>query len=650
MRFVFTKEENIKNAEYVFSLDINIPCDTIELSAADTYTVYADGEFIAYGPDRTAAGYSRVRVIDIKGVKRLEIRVLYFGIPCYECDLQQGFFGASVLCGDREIYSTDDFSCEKDLSRMTNMPRYSMQRGFVEGFDLTKQGRVTVECAEVKAPKIISKTKDRCDYNTESFVLDGSALFTGFSKIRPLNPASSIAKSIGPETFSLDDAINRATNKYIAFDYHLQNEKSGFLCLEIEGDGEIFITFEEILPDGEWYFRRSECNDVLYVKAAGGKACVISREPYTMKQLKVILENPNTKITPSFILYQNDRLPPLKKTNNEVYDKISEAAKNSFIQNAVDLFTDCPGRERAGWLCDSYFSGIAENFFTGKNDIERAFLENIILANTPDIAEGMIPMCFPSQHANGRYIPNWAMWFVVELEEYLERSGDRELVLSAKDKVYALLDFFKGYLNSDGLLESLDSWVFVEWSAANDYTDGVNYPSNMLYSRMLRSASRLYNDPTLSKQAERVETEVIKQSYNGKFFVDNALRVNGELVRQDDHITETCQYYALFMGIYNSPEFSRLIKDEFGPNRKDKYPEVKPSNMFIGYYLRLFWLLSLEEYSRVLDESVAYFSKMADITGTLWEHNGPIASCNHGFASVAAYIIYNAAKNMESRM
>ncbi len=34
-----------------------------------------------------------------------------------------------------------------------------------------------------------------------------------------------------------------------------------------------------------------------------------------------------------------------------------------------------------------------------------------------------------------------------------------------------------------------------------------------------------------------------------------------------------------------------------------------------------------------------FLGKMADLTGTLWEHNGVCASLNHGFASFAGVMI-----------
>ena len=40
----------------------------------------------------------------------------------------------------------------------------------------------------------------------------------------------------------------------------------------------------------------------------------------------------------------------------------------------------------------------------------------------------------------------------------------------------ALFDYFERFRNEDGLLEKLESWVFVEWSKANHFVQDVNYP------------------------------------------------------------------------------------------------------------------------------------------------------------------------------
>ena len=112
---------------------------------------------------------------------------------------------------------------------------------------------------------------------------------------------------------------------------------------------------------------------------------------------------------------------------------------------------------------------------------------------------------------------------------------------------------------------------------------------------------------------------------------------NGKLELSGE-CTEVCQYYAFFFGIANNITHSKLLKtliDDFGPKRAEdnKYPEIYPANAFIGNYLRLDILMQYGEYDKALENIKGYFYYMAQRTGTLWEHTGTTASCDHGFAS-----------------
>jgi len=210
--------------------------------------------------------------------------------------------------------------------------------------------------------------------------------------------------------------------------------------------------------------------------------------------------------------------------------------------------------------------------------------------------------------------------------------------------VLDLLDYFKPFENSDGLLEKFDSWIFVEWSKANDFVQDVNYPSNMLYADVLDATARLYELPELDAKADRVCETIRNQSFDGAFFVDNALRKDGKLEVTRNR-TEVCQYCAFYFGIA-TPEthgelWQKLVTD-FGPQRKQTkaHPEIHPANAFIGNMLR-FELLAHDGRSRqILNEAIGYRLYMADLTGTLWEHDSHLASCNHGFASHAAHVYY----------
>ncbi|MBN1441211.1 MAG: hypothetical protein JXA90_00815, partial [Planctomycetes bacterium] len=326
-------------------------------------------------------------------------------------------------------------------------------------------------------------------------------------------------------------------------------------------------------------------------------------------------------------------------------NRLFDAGRETYRQNAVDVFMDCPSRERAGWLCDSFFTARVAKDLSGDTTVERSFIENFLLAEKFEfLPDGMLPMCYPADHNDGVFIPNWALWFVVELEEYLARSGDRKTVDALKPRVLKLFDYFKKFRNEDGLLEKLESWVFVEWSKANEFVQDVNYPSSMLYAAALDAAGNVYSRSDLKKEAEAIRSVIRKQSFDGKFFVDNAVRQDGRL-RVTTNRSEVCQYFAFFFHVADPtshPELFKILVEEFGPKRKETgaYPEVHPANAFIGNMLRLEILSRYGRRRQILDESVAYLLYMADETGTLWENIGSYASCNHGFASHIVHTLY----------
>jgi hypothetical protein len=335
-----------------------------------------------------------------------------------------------------------------------------------------------------------------------------------------------------------------------------------------------------------------------------------------------------------------------------------DAAVATFAQNAVDVFSDCPGRERAGWLCDSFFTARVSWLFTGSNEMETLFLENFALPERfENIADGMLPMCWPADHLDENFIPNWAMWFVLQLDEYArERKGDAALVAKLRPRVEKLVRFFEAYENADGLLEKLPAWVFVEWSKANTFVQDVNYPSNMAYAGMLDAVARLYGRADLAAKAARVRRTVKEQSFDGRFFRDHAVRAaDGRLEVRPD-VTETCQYYAFYFGVASfetDGALWRRLLDDCGPVRKvlERYPDVGPSNAFIGNYLRLELLSRAGLPERIDRESRGFFTYMAERTGTLWEHDShdsTAASCCHGFAAHVAVLIDRDLKKMKA--
>jgi alpha-L-rhamnosidase len=234
---------------------------------------------------------------------------------------------------------------------------------------------------------------------------------------------------------------------------------------------------------------------------------------------------------------------------------------------------------------------------------------------------------------------------VIQVNDYAQRGGDPILIAKLKPRIEGILNYFNNFENKDGLLENLQSWIFVEWSKANSFVKDVNYPTNMLYSAVLSNAADLYKNDNWRKKSERIKQTILKQSYNGTFFVDNGVRNKGGKLEITNNTTEVCQYYAFFFNIatpVSHPELWRKLTTEFGPERNDKltWPNVFRANAFVGNYMRMDILSRYGLKTQLMSEIQDYFYAMAKTTGTLWENMSSEASCNHGFASYIGHVLY----------
>jgi alpha-L-rhamnosidase len=450
-----------------------------------------------------------------------------------------------------------------------------------------------------------------------------------------------------PEPLGPDDTLHLCEKTYQILD--LGTNLTGFIGATVacRSTARLYIVFDEILVDGDVDFKRLGCVNAVRYELEPGRYELETFEAYTLRYLKLMVVEGACDV--EHVHLREYAAPDVWEAQFAASDprlnRLFEAGRETYRQNAVDLFTDCPSRERGGYLCDSFFTARAGHDLSGTTAVEHAFFENYLLPETfAFLPDAMLPMCYPADHNDGLFIPNWALWFVVQLDEYLARSGDRATVDALRPRVLKLLDYFTRFRNDDGLLEKLDGWVFIEWSKAGEFVQDVSYPTNMLYAAALDAAARLYGLPELAADAEKIRATIRAQSFDGTFFVDNAVRQDGKLVRTGNR-SEACQYYAFFFDVATPEthlELWRTLCEHFGPRRTppDAYPDVYSCNAFIGNMLR-FELLSRYGRSRqLLDEITAYLLPQADLTGTLWENTTACASCNHGFASHVVHTLY----------
>ena len=669
-------ERDTKNSLFSFCLHAEgiEKDDVLKLAALNIYSVYIDGEFVRFGPEKTAHNTCAVDEIPLgvygKSSLSIVVAVTGYNVVALSVHNTKPFFSAEI----EGKYTTDDFSAHLMNDRVIAVNKYSYQRHFCECYTMKRDRRdflcgdfslfPTAETEEVKGAREVRRETEVPTYErvTPSVLKTGHVFEDGTIgefKDRALPdisenfgyPYDKLERNILDEvhTYVIGTDANGGDKPYTLFDYG--REISGFpvLSCRVKSDNaRIYLVWDEILSEnGKLEVFRMKTANVICYDLAKGDYRIMSAEPYTYRYAAIVTAQGEVEYeNPETVLLENPDAEKLSFTCSDAdYELILDAAQNTFAQNCVDIPTDCPSRERAGWLCDSYFTARAEKLFTGKNTVEAHHLVNY--AGSPQFEyfeKGVVPMCYPGDFPAERYIPNWAMWYIIEVADSIKRSGSRKSAELSVEKVKGLVELFGRYENELGLLEKLDSWVFVEWSRANDFVQEINFPSNMLYCGMLRAAAEILGDESLSRKADKLREVIRSTARKGLFFSDNANRdKNGNIV-VTDNTTETCQYYAFYFGVATIEEDRELFDTmltSFGATRDTEkvYPTVYKSNAFIGNYLRLDFLSANGYAEKALSECKDYFVYMAKRTGTLWENDTAYASCNHGFASYAANIV-----------
>ena len=671
--------ENELNSHYAFEATFGRAesAPFLEVIAPYPYKAYLNGTFLGAGPARAAKRHYRPDRWPLAGATnaangvRIEICAYRQGASYCNPD-NPAFLAAAVVDGDRTLAETGRDFRAFEVPRVRRTSRYSFQRTFGECWKVgvPHGDEVPLEVRNVDLRLLPRRARYPSYRFGETFreVRRYPVRFNTEKDVRTIDfidgivpeepvyykgcrffPPAELEANLWDEMQRIEEAAAGRDGRAVVFDGG--RIRTGFLSFRVNctKPGRLYALFDELLtPDGDVDPKRLQvANAVRWDIVRPGAFEIETFEPYEMRAVRFVMLGGEAEVAEPRL-----RLVRSPAADTKIFDcpdeglrRVFEAAHETFAQNAVDVFTDCPGRERAGWLCDSWFTARASEFFTGTTELETLFLENFLLAEDfgPQ-PKGMFPSCYPSEVPNGRYIPNWAFWLALELAEYAGRGGDRALVDAFRPKMDELLAFFARYENADGLLERLPGWIFVEWSQANKLVQDVNYPSNMTYAKVLEDLAKLYGRSELAEKAKRVRAAVLRQSWNGEWFCDNAVRGADGALRPSGECTEACQYYAFFFGTAtraSHPELWRRLTEDFGPDRKasGRWRNVWPANAFIGNYMRLELLSDAGLHDQVVREIRGYFLKMAERTGTLWEHDSPTASCCHGFASYVAVLL-----------
>lgn len=690
MKPIFIK--NLKSAPNIhcgfrqdFTLNALPKSLEIHLGARTFYRLFINGEFVCHGNARAGFDHVRIDKIDILdkaqiGENKIAVEVASYGNYrnySNDCTCEDGVLLVDLFRDEKLILESDEsFKAILLKQRKTNVDNYSHCREISELYYLDREYFTwTVndvnEAVEVlpACPQLIERGMDYPEYNLHNNfeILEFGSLIKVSDKnhLHFYEKLESIEKITERPSSDCENEKEipftgeflrtkksttitqgeNTTGSYLIFD--AKKLMTGFKGIKVfcEGDAVIdFIHTERIEKDGHLSAVPSQ-NTALRLHLTKGEWKFLSFEPYTMRYFKLVIRS-SKPVVINNVFVVDYIFPDYKMgsflTSDERINRVFEAAKLTLNLNTLDIFMDCPDRERGGWLCDSFWSGRAQKMMFGDNTVEKAMLENFLHHPKEEQLVGLLPAVYPGFSANnkeGKTINTWTFWLLLEVFDYVKRSGDKEMLVKFEDNVTRLIEGILTYKNKYDLLESIPGFTFIDWGLANNaqFNSPISTPCNMLFAKVLKDAGEMYKNDDWLKNS-RLIVEAVKKYAISNDGVNDSLNAPSETQppTQKDLYSEAAHYTSFWTNLLDVPDIKEKIILRENNMAGTKFA---PANMFIGYCIRHDLLSNEKEIDLLVKESVELYTKMIDQgPGTLWEtFDGKSSRC-HGFASHIGYL------------
>ena len=431
----------------------------LRLSAGAIARVWVNGRFAGYGPARAPEGYMRIDEWPLGGFVEdgrnlIAIEVSNPAINTFYLPEQSGFLFAEVVSGGKTL-AAGAFSYQREFSEFYAVTPESTawRTNGVEGAGLPLAETPPLKTLGRGAPyptfaldgtfRPVRRTTLRRDpakaVKPRNCVSEtGKGTFKGFAeKSLEVNFSDAIQKLVADRVETIAarrDASPCRLKNLEGVVFEGERNTAGFpkIAVRCIKPTTLWLVMDELagpngLPDSVRYF---DC-----VNACGwrleqpGENELECFQPYCLRCAHVIAEGGEAEVLGFDVrTYLNPEVARASfRCSDPALDKVFAAAAQSLACNAVDAFTDCPGRERGIYFGDTVFTGRGADVLLGDTQMERTQFENYRLApRFPDVPDGLMPMLYPGDTTIGQahWIPNFCMWSIIQLVDYVRRSGD----------------------------------------------------------------------------------------------------------------------------------------------------------------------------------------------------------------------------------
>lgn len=459
---IFENAKNIWNSsvhgvdeytEFLQFIDFDGKKTDMRISVCGDYTLYINGKYVSSGQYGDFPHYKIYDEIDITdfltiGKNTIAILVWYFGVTGMRYLTPNPGLIYEIECDGKIIAE----SCEKTPSRLSRAYKNGVckvltpQLGNSFIYDMNAEDGW--------------KSGELCGFS-DSFVLEKEA---SYSK-RPIKKHNLEAPCTSKIYLS-----DKGT--YIA---EFDEEIVGLVALSFKTEEaqKINFSYGELLENGHVKRHIESFRDFSFDLIAKPGENHFSNHMLRLacKFIEIESEKPITDIKVSMI----PQVYPLKERaysfENSLDNDIYKICLNTLKLCMMEHYVDCPWREQCLYAFDSRNQMLAGYYAYEDGNYEYA-RSNLVLLGKDRRPDGLTCICSPS--ARDMSIPSFTLWYLLEVKEYMEYSGDISLGKEVFEKITDILNTFKNNMENGLFIKFTGEsvWNFYDWSPFAEYLRG----------------------------------------------------------------------------------------------------------------------------------------------------------------------------------
>jgi alpha-L-rhamnosidase len=242
--------------------------------------------------------------------------------------------------------------------------------------------------------------------------------------------------------------------------------------------------------------------------------------------------------------------------SNDLYNRTHMLIQNAVKSNFQAVFTDCPHREKLGWLEEDYLNGPGLFYNYDLTTFIPKLMQDI---RDGQNANGLVPSIIPEYVVFGGDFsdsPEWGVASIIVPYMYYEYYGDASLIRSMYSTMKRYVDFLTTRSDSGIVSYGLGDW-YDYGSHAAGYSQNspiaISATSHYYYAidYLIRSAKLVGN--WQDEQHYRQLLDFVKESYNRRFF-------NAE-TKQYGTGSQFCNAVSLYMGLVKAEDKDAVLQN-----------------------------------------------------------------------------------------